>query len=116
MKIRMLTIVSAFALLAVLLPTMAHAQELLPDVSAEAQSRVVAQLKAQNYVGKGLAVLGAGIAVLGAGIGIGLIGKAAAEGTARQPEAGGRIFLTTIITAAFVEGAALFAVAAGFLA
>ncbi|MEM7628236.1 MAG: ATP synthase F0 subunit C [Planctomycetota bacterium] len=66
-------------------------------------------------MGRGFAVMGAGLAVIGAGLGIGLIGKAASESTARQPEAGGRIFLITIITAAFVEGVALFAVATAFL-
>ncbi|MCC5787282.1 MAG: F0F1 ATP synthase subunit C [Phycisphaerales bacterium] len=67
-------------------------------------------------VGKGIAVLGAGLALVGGGIGIGLIGKAANESTARQPEAGGRIFTMTIITAAFVEGATLFAVVAALIA
>ena len=61
----------------------------------------------------GLAILGAGIgcglAIIGAGIGIGLIGGKAAEATARQPEAGGRIFSNMIIAAALVEGVTLLA-------
>lgn len=66
--------------------------------------------------GKGLAVLGGGLALVGAGVGIGLIGKAAAESMARQPEVAGRIQTAAIILAVFIEGATLFAVAAGFLA
>ncbi|HWB18696.1 MAG TPA: ATP synthase F0 subunit C [Phycisphaerales bacterium] len=63
-------------------------------------------------VGAGLA---AGLAVIGAGIGIGRIGGGAVEATARQPEMAGRIFINMILTAALVEGVALFAVVVGFL-
>lgn len=54
--------------------------------------------------------LGAGIAAIGAGLGIGRIGGAANEAVARQPEASGDIRTNMILTAAFVEGVALFAV------
>ena len=37
------------------------------------------------------------------------------ESIARQPEMAGRIFINMLLTAAFVEGVALFAVVAGFL-
>jgi F-type H+-transporting ATPase subunit c len=60
--------------------------------------------------------VGAGIAALAAGIGIGQIGKGAVESIARQPEAAGDIRANTILTAAFVEGVALFGVIAGLLA
>ena len=60
--------------------------------------------------------VGAGIAALGAGIGIGQIGKGAVESVARQPEAQADIRANMILTAAFVEGVALFAVIAGILA
>jgi F-type H+-transporting ATPase subunit c len=60
--------------------------------------------------------IGAGIAALGAGVGIGQIGKGAVEAIARQPEASGDIRANMILTAAFVEGAALFAIIVGFLA
>ena len=63
-------------------------------------------------VGGGLA---AGLAVVGAGIGIGKIGGGAVESTARQPEMAGRIFVLMILTAALVEGVALFAVVVGLL-
>ena len=56
------------------------------------------------------ASIGAGLAIVGAGRGIGQIGGQAADAIARQPEAGGRIFTTMIISAALVEGATLFAV------
>jgi len=50
------------------------------------------------------AAIGAGIAALGVGLGIGKIGAAAAEGTARQPEATGEIRTSMIIAAALIEG------------
>lgn len=60
--------------------------------------------------------IGAGLAALGAGVGIGQIGKGAVESIARQPEAAGDIRANMILTAAFVEGVALFGVIAGILA
>ena len=56
-----------------------------------------------------------GLAAVGAGIGIGQIGKGAAEAIARQPEATGDIRAVMILTAAFVEGVALFAVIVALL-
>lgn len=67
--------------------------------------------------GKGVgAGLAAGLGACGAGIGIGRIGGQACDGIARQPEASGTIATNMLITAALVEGAALFAILAGFLA
>lgn len=60
--------------------------------------------------------IGAGVAALAAGLGIGQIGKGAVESIARQPEAAGDIRSSMILTAAFVEGVALFGVIAGLLA
>jgi F-type H+-transporting ATPase subunit c len=60
--------------------------------------------------------IGAGLAAIGAGIGIGQIGKGAVEAIARQPEASNDIRANMILTAAFVEGVALFGVIAGILA
>jgi F-type H+-transporting ATPase subunit c len=60
--------------------------------------------------------VGAGLAAIGAGIGIGLIGKGAVESIARQPEAVSDIRTNMLLTAAFIEGVALFAVIAGLLA
>jgi F-type H+-transporting ATPase subunit c len=53
--------------------------------------------------------IGAGISAIAAGIGIGNIGKAALESLARQPEVGGDIRTNMIISAALIEGVALFA-------
>jgi F-type H+-transporting ATPase subunit c len=53
---------------------------------------------------------------MGAGIGVGQIGKGAVEAIARQPEALNDIRSNMILTAALVEGAALFAIIVGFLA
>jgi F-type H+-transporting ATPase subunit c len=63
-------------------------------------------------LGAGLAV---GLAVIGAAMGIGRIGGSAVESIARQPEMAGKIFVNTILTAALVEGVALFAVVVGLL-
>jgi F-type H+-transporting ATPase subunit c len=62
-----------------------------------------------------MGAIGAGIAALGAGIGIGMIGSKATESIARQPEAVADIRSAMILTAAFVEGAALFAIIVGLL-
>src|SRR5579864_6214393 len=64
----------------------------------------------------GYGAIGAGLAAIGAGIGVGLIGKGAVEAIARQPEASNDIRANMILTAALVEGAALFAIIVGFLA
>ena len=60
--------------------------------------------------------IGAGLGAVGAGIGIGQIGKGALEAIARQPEASNDIRANMILTAALVEGVALFAVIVGILA
>lgn len=75
-----------------------------PDASAQ-----VTLMLAEN-IGGGLA---AGLGVVGAGIGIGLIGAHSNDAVARQPEMAGRIFTNMILTAALVEGVALFAVVVG---
>ena len=60
--------------------------------------------------------IGAGLGAIGSGIGIGQIGKGAVEAIARQPESLNDIRANMILTAALVEGVALFAVIVGFLA
>ncbi len=81
--------------------------------AGEAAGEAVAEMPNWGAgIGKGMA---AGLAVIGAGIGIGKIGAGACEATARQPEMGGRIFVNMILTAALVEGVALFGVVVGFL-
>lgn len=66
-----------------------------------------------GYVGAGL---GAGLAAIGAGIGIGRIGGSAVESIARQPEVAGDIRGNMILTAALIEGVAMFAVIVCLLA
>jgi F-type H+-transporting ATPase subunit c len=73
-------------------------------------------LLAADGVAKAGGAIGAGVAALGAGVGIGQIGKGAVESIARQPEASSDIRANMILTAAFVEGVALFGVIAGLLA
>jgi len=69
--------------------------------------------------GKGYGLIGAGLAgglaVLGAGLGIGRIGGSATEGMARQPENTARIQTAMIISAALIEGDALFVAVIAFL-
>ena len=81
---------------------------------ASAQVTGVTPVTYDSGIGAGLGVLGLGIGLglilYGAGTGIGNIGGRATESIARQPEAGGRIFTTMIISAALIEGAALFAI------
>ena len=75
----------------------------------------VAQATGTGFKGLG-GGLAAGIGALGAGVGIGRIGGGAVEAIARQPEMAGSIGTNMIITAALVEGVALFAVVIGLLA
>jgi F-type H+-transporting ATPase subunit c len=54
------------------------------------------------------AAVGMGIAAAGCGIGQGLGLKAACEGTARNPEAGGKLMVTLILGLAFIESLAIY--------
>lgn len=69
-------------------------------------------LQAASATGLGTlgAALGIGLAAIGAGYGIGKIGTASLESIARQPESTPDIRMTMIISAALIEGVALFAV------
>lgn len=72
----------------------------------------------KEYMGAwamGGAGIGAGLAVIGAGLGIGRLGGGAMEGMARQPEMAARIQTASLILAAFIEGAALFAIVVALL-
>ncbi len=64
----------------------------------------------------GLASIGAGLVTLGAGLGIGLLASAALSGIARQPEATPKIQVNMLITAAMIEGVALFGAVICFMA
>jgi ATP synthase, F0 subunit c len=77
---------------------------------------VLLQVAAGAGLGKLGAAIGTGLIVIGAALGIGNIGKSAMDGIARQPEAAGDIRTNMIISAALIEGVALFAVVVcGFL-
>ncbi len=103
-----------FALLALLL---------LPAVPALAQTADTAGTVTQQSFGfppgratmaLGISV-GLGLIIIGAARGIGSIGSHAVDAIARQPEAGGRIFTSMIISAALIEGATLFAIVVALL-
>ena len=63
-----------------------------------------------------LAAIGAGLAVIGAGLGIGRIGESAMQAIARQTEAATKIQTAMIISAALIEGVALFGVVVALIA
>ncbi len=65
-----------------------------------------------SSVGMGIVgtAIGCGLIVFGASFGISKIAGNAVESIARQPEAGGRIFTTMIISAALIEGFTFFAI------
>lgn len=91
----------------------------LPAIAMLAATGTASAAPEAASAGMSLAGLGgglaAGLAVVGAGWGVGRIGGSAVESIARQPEASGKIFLNMIITAALVEGVALFGVVVGML-
>jgi F-type H+-transporting ATPase subunit c len=115
--------VSKLALLAIglgmvmmLLPALpAAAQEAEADAPAAAADEESYFLTTRG-AGKLGGAIGAGLAIMGGAAGVGRIGAAAVESMARQPEAAGRINTAMIVTAAMVEGAALFAIVVGLLA
>ena len=61
------------------------------------------------------AAIGAGLVLIGAANGIGKIGASATEGIARQPDAAPKIQTAMILSAALIEGVALFALVICFL-
>jgi len=87
------------------LPSLAFAQE--------AAERALLPSNGLGWLG---GALGAGLAIIGGAAGIGRIGGSAVESMARQPAAAGQISTAMIITAAMIEGAALFAVVVGMMA
>jgi F-type H+-transporting ATPase subunit c len=80
--------------------------------AAEGAEGAVSAASGFKGIGGGIA---AGLGALAAGVGIGRIGGSAVESIARQPEMTGPIGTNMIITAALVEGVALFAVVVGLL-
>lgn len=71
-----------------------------------------------EHFSSGMAYLGAGIAVvagLGPGIGQGFAAGKAAEAVGRQPEAQGKILVTTLVTQAVAETTGLYALLVAFI-
>ena len=71
-----------------------------------------------EFFSSGMAYLGAGIAViagLGPGIGQGFAAGKAAEAVGRQPEAQGKILVTTLVTQAVAETTGLYALLVAIL-
>lgn len=62
------------------------------------------------------ATVGLGLATIGLGIGVGLIGSAAINGMARQPEMSGKIQTVMFINIAIIEVVALLSAVVGFMA
>lgn len=67
-------------------------------------------------INPGLAVIGYGLGAIGAGIGVGLIFASVIIGTARQPEAQGKLVGIAFTTFALVEVLALIGFVLFFLA
>jgi F-type H+-transporting ATPase subunit c len=101
-----------FGLALTFVPSVVSAAQPEGETAVEDPSTAAAGAMMRKFGG----AIGAGLAVIGGGLGVGKIGAAATESIARQPEAGGAISTAMIITAAMIEGAALFAVVVGLLA
>lgn len=69
-------------------------------------------LEALKLLGAGIA---AGVGMLGPGIGLGLIGYAALQGIARNPEARGPIFTNMILIAGLTEALGIYALIVAIL-
>ncbi len=77
---------------------------------------IILQVAATAGIAKLGGALAASLATIGAGMGIGRIGSHAMEAIARQPEAAGDIRSNMIVSAALIEGVALFSVIVALLA
>ena len=91
----------AFVFALIFVPVAAFAQ-------ADAATEVATDAATSSSLLKNLISLGAGLVVIGAGLGIGRIGASAVESIARQPEMAGNIQSAMILSAALIEGAAMF--------
>ena len=109
-KFALMSIVGGFVLMFAAI-TPAHAAT-SPATVAAAEHGTGLTTDGARKLGAGL---GVGFVAIGAGIGIGRIGGSATESIARQPEAVGPINNAMIITAALIEGVALFGLVIDFL-
>ncbi len=104
---KLLWMVGLMGLLMVGVASEAQAEEVEATVEADGGAWVFPGGKPGAYLG---AAIGTGLVVIGAAKGIGRIGSAAVESIARQPEAGGQIFTSMLLSAALIEGFTLFGV------
>ncbi|MBR4337738.1 MAG: F0F1 ATP synthase subunit C [Bacteroidaceae bacterium] len=79
-------------------------------------SAIVLQAAGGAALGTAGIAISAALAAFAGAFGIGKIGKATMEASARQPESANGYRLTAIIVAALVEGASLFAILVCLLA
>jgi len=86
------------------------------SMAAEASEAVQVAIAASKGSGLLGASIGAGLVVLGAGLGIGLLAFAAANATARQPEAAADIRATVNLPLFLLVGVAIFALVVCILA
>ena len=87
-------------------PASADATDFHSDI--EVASEVVSEALRQMSLGHLGISLGAGLAAIGGGVGIGVLGAAVIEASARQPEMKGQLLTLMFIVAALIEGIALF--------
>lgn len=118
---KMLVLFGGLAIVMLLaLPAIAAGEEAAEEKEATAREKVQWQYEtppnttwvfpkgnAVAYMG---AAIGAGLVVMGAGRGIGNIGSSATEAIARQPEAAKDVSGAMLLSAALIEGVALFGV------
>ena len=64
-----------------------------------------------TMLAKALAI---GLGALGPGLGIGMIGAKAMESIGRNPESAGKLFVPMLLTAAFAEAIAIYALVIAF--
>ncbi|CAM2918557.1 ATP F0F1 synthase subunit C [Saccharomonospora xinjiangensis] len=77
---------------------------------------LLAQQAAATDINAGLAVIGYGLGAIGSGIGVAMIFSSVISGTARQPEAQGKLMNIGFTTFALVEVLALLGFVLFFLA
>ena len=90
-------------------PLLAQAAAAPAEKGAAAEQPAGASAAPASWTVLAGAAFGAGLVMVGVGLGIGKIGSCAVESMARQPEVAGSIQTAMIITAAMLEGVALFA-------
>ena len=95
------TALTALTFALIFAPVAIFAQDAAPEAGAAAA--------AGPGLLKNLISIGAALIVIGAAYGIGKIGATAVESMARQPQVSGNIQGAMILSAALIEGAAMFA-------